>query len=1241
MSGSFLVEAGTLQVAAGVNVVAAGAIVDYRSGATIEVTGGVFLFNSSSVSFPFNGDFKVSAGTLRVPTGITITMPNVTLQGSGVIDGGGTLILSGTSTWAGGTMGSATAPGGITQINSGNTLNITNTGSQMLTQGRELQNSGTVNYSGISTLTMSGASQINNNASFNLTATGDINVSGSATIDNSGTITKNAGIGTSTLFPIVNSTGTVSVTALGTLALAGGGTISGNLVPTAPATIAFPSGTHNILGNFGGTGTTLFSGATATVSSPFTIPILWINAGTVTLDANGSANAFSMSGGTLGGSGTLTLNNGGNMSNCTMNGSGQTVIPAAQTFSIFAAVTLNSRTLQNDGTMYVGGNVLGSGTIDNGGTLNVIADVTIGTTLNNDGQVVTSNALSLAGGGTHNGGSFTVTTPGDLSFSSGTHSMSGGGSIGGSGTLTFSGATATVGVPVNVGSLNVTAGTATLNANGSADAFTMTGGTLGGSGVLTLNNGGTWSGGTMSGSGNTVNPATKTLSISAPVTLNSRTLQNDGTLSVSGNITGSGTIENVGTLNAAADITIDAAVNNSGQIATSDLLSLDGNGAHTGTFTATAPGVIDFSGGTQTISGTLAGTGTLRFSGAAATVSGTWSGMPIEVTAGSAALNSNGTIPELTLSGGTLTGSGDVTVSGPSTWSGGTIAGSGDFTFDTGATVTMPGANPVTLSRGLLNRGTINYTAASNGMLIDGARLRNSGTFDIQSLQEIAATPGTPSFANFGTLKKSSAGVMQFGAPLSNDGLVRIESGTMQFGGNYAQSDGTTTILAGATLQTATLSLNGGSLTGNGTVAGTVANDATVSPGTSPGTLTIHGDYVQSPDGVLNIQLGGTTPGSQYDRLLVSGSVTLDGTLNVTTTNGFTATPGNAFQILTFGSRTGNSTFAVMNGLTGSGTVLTPTFSATSLLLLTSNLPVADVAVEVAGPASTTAGTKVIYTVTISNSGPDTAADVAVTATASPELTFSGNSGACTGSFPCTISALSSGQSATIISAWDIAPSVTGSVQLAVNAASPLPDPNPSNNAASATTLIGTCPTITIVAPDEMTSGAIAAAAATPFDGATYDWSIVNGTIDSGDGTAVIAFTAGEAGTTTLAVNVTGRRLHARRGLPRDGQSSSDLRGDGDANGTGGRRHHGRRRRLQLDHRRRRQRLSSMAAAGRCAAPESRHHAWYDAHQDHSARNVPLVRRDVIRRLCITRVGAAGPDHPPRSRTAAATKRRS
>ncbi len=92
-----------------------------------------------------------------------------------------------------------------------------------------------------------------------------------------------------------------------------------------------------------------------------------------------------------------------------------------------------------------------------------------------------------------------------------------------------------------------------------------------------------------------------------------------------------------------------------------------------------------------------------------------------------------------------------------------------------------------------------------------------------------------------------------------------------------------------------------------------VENSGLVSPGNSPGVLQIFGNYTQTAAGKLQIELAGTSLGSQYDQLLAIGSLTLNGTLQVLLTNGFTPTAGNSFNVLGFqpGSVTGS--FATVN----------------------------------------------------------------------------------------------------------------------------------------------------------------------------------------------------------------------------------------------------------------------------------------------------------------------------------------
>jgi hypothetical protein len=90
---------------------------------------------------------------------------------------------------------------------------------------------------------------------------------------------------------------------------------------------------------------------------------------------------------------------------------------------------------------------------------------------------------------------------------------------------------------------------------------------------------------------------------------------------------------------------------------------------------------------------------------------------------------------------------------------------------------------------------------------------------------------------------------------------------------------------------------------GSGPLHGVVRNLAgRVDPGTVglAGELSIDGDYSQLAGGTLAIDLRGTTPVTQYDRLAVDRFAFLAGTLEVSLP-GFTPSPGAMFTILTTG----------------------------------------------------------------------------------------------------------------------------------------------------------------------------------------------------------------------------------------------------------------------------------------------------------------------------------------------------
>jgi hypothetical protein len=104
-----------------------------------------------------------------------------------------------------------------------------------------------------------------------------------------------------------------------------------------------------------------------------------------------------------------------------------------------------------------------------------------------------------------------------------------------------------------------------------------------------------------------------------------------------------------------------------------------------------------------------------------------------------------------------------------------------------------------------------------------------------------------------------------------------------------------------------------GTLGGGGQVSGHVTNfSGIVRPGTSPGTLTITGDYRQDPAATLRVDVNGTGQGTAYDHLDVGGTASLAGTLAIVQGAGFEPQLSDTFHFLTSGSRTG--TFATVTG---------------------------------------------------------------------------------------------------------------------------------------------------------------------------------------------------------------------------------------------------------------------------------------------------------------------------------------
>jgi autotransporter-associated beta strand protein/T5SS/PEP-CTERM-associated repeat protein len=88
----------------------------------------------------------------------------------------------------------------------------------------------------------------------------------------------------------------------------------------------------------------------------------------------------------------------------------------------------------------------------------------------------------------------------------------------------------------------------------------------------------------------------------------------------------------------------------------------------------------------------------------------------------------------------------------------------------------------------------------------------------------------------------------------------------------------------------------GGTLGGIGQIFGNVLNNGIVSPGHSPGTFTIAGNYTQLSGGTLVIEIASS---SSYDKLSVIGHASLDGKLRIIALNGYQPKLGDHLVFLT------------------------------------------------------------------------------------------------------------------------------------------------------------------------------------------------------------------------------------------------------------------------------------------------------------------------------------------------------
>lgn len=341
-----------------------------------------------------------------------------------------------------------------------------------------------------------------------------------------------------------------------------------------------------------------------------------------------------------------------------------------------------------------------------------------------------------------------------------------------------------------------------------------------------------------------------------------------------------------------------------------------------GTISAIDNGTVRIARGVTVIGGTLAtsGAGTIRgeFGGILKNVTnnGTIASAQDEFISANGTLTNNALVRletggTLGLLGGDLIlgGSGvvDMTAAGRKGIAG--LDYGRTLTVDTAATVRGFGqlgtnnSNFTYKAMNVVNRGVIE---ANGGVLVDfiasneNTNLVNSGTLRAVANATLQII-GPNTVPNSGTIDVPAGGTVQFdnGAILSNqqNGLINL--------------DGTLNAFAG-------LDLNGGRLVGNGTINGDVRNNGgVISPGHSPGKLTINGNYTQASAAALNIEVGGTNAAVDYDQVKINGAASIDGILNINFINGYRPQVGDVFTFIAPNSVSGSFSSVLVNGAAG------------------------------------------------------------------------------------------------------------------------------------------------------------------------------------------------------------------------------------------------------------------------------------------------------------------------------------
>lgn len=916
------VSGGTLNVDAG--GLAASAVITISNTGTLDVSGANTVTSLTQLGGTIQGSGPLATGTFSQSGGDLAGLVNATttktLTGgtiSGTLGGAGTTtVQTGTTTVTGTIDGNVTVgSGGTLRLDSATAVSgtITTTGSVVsyadgMNEGSELIVSSATTQ--LEVLTGEAGEQ-----SGVISATGTFGI-------------EKIGEGALTLSAVNTYTGTTRVTE-GTL------TVSGSIV--SPTVTVASGATLGVTGTGSATGLVTNNGGTVTNSG--TVGSVdnnsgdFDNSGIITTTVRVDGGTFdNLSGGDVGGqltafAGAANNQSGAEVESILVSGgdvdnAGDVVTTVSVTAGTFdnilggdvgGRLTASGGTANNHSGAEVESILVSGGNVDNAGNVVTTVSVTSGTFDNQTGGTVDGN-VTVSGGTSTNAGTLGDATSDSVTVSGGTFTNQSGGIV--TGRLTASGGTATNDQGGTANAATVTSGTLT-NSGDITTTVSVTGGTFGNTSTGTVDGSVTVSAGTVNNAGALGDAATDRVTVSGTGIFNNNSggdvagllVSNGGT---SNNNAGAevesvsvtaGDVNNAGTVNTTVSVTGGTFDN----LATGDV-----NGRVTvngGTLTNAADGELEqlvHTSGSSTNSGNIVTT--------------------VSVAAGTFTNESTGTVGgNVTQTGGTINNTGDlgdaatdtvsVSVGTFNNNSGGDVAGllwvrggtannntgaeaeraiveSGDLdnggdinttvvvttgTFDNLATGTVGGN--VTLNGGITtNAGDLGDATTDRVLVNAGATFTNLSGGDVAGqLLNAGGTSTNEAGAEVETLINTSGGSVNEGSVV---GFARLDTGTLDNA-------------LGASIGT-TLTVNGGDATNAGSVGGIT---------------TVNG-------GTLTLNAGSDL--SDTSRLTVTGgAVDIDTDETVGALSGSGGGVNFAGQTLTVGSAGGNPTSTYSGNVTG------------------------------------------------------------------------------------------------------------------------------------------------------------------------------------------------------------------------------------------------------------------------------------------------------------------------------------